>query len=198
MQSVGESDRAEWLPIALDFDDVDLAANRSGVLSERQRERMARLRSRGRSGTVVLAGVVLAVLLLAGLLVVARLSNTAVSGSSPGVPIALGVLGLIALSVAWSIVRTRRALDRFTGAVLQVTGPARTRTRRIRGSVANPSGSATGFGGAPRYVLIIGERRFVVASSSVLEAFEDGDPYCGYYVGRGIMTRLLSAEPADA
>jgi hypothetical protein len=196
VQSVGESDRAEWLPIALDFNDVDLAANRSGVLSERQRERMARLRSRGRSGTVVLAGVVLAVILVAGLLIVPRLSNTAGSGSSPAVPIALGLLGLIAVSMAWSIVRMRRALDRFTGAVLQVTGPARTRVRRIRGNVANPSGA--GFGGAPRYELIIGERRFVVASTSVLEAFEDGDTYCGYYVGRGIMTRLLSAEPADS
>ena len=56
-----------------------------------------------------------------------------------------------------------------------------------------------GYGGGVRYEVTIGGTRFFVASRAVLDAFDDGETYRGYFVGRGTMATLLSAEPvADA
>jgi hypothetical protein len=68
-----------------------------------------------------------------------------------------------------------------------------------------PPIGGTGHGppiGGTGYELTIGHVRFIVGSRAVLDAFADGQVYRAYYIGRGRMATLLSAEqdaaPPDA
>ncbi len=65
------------------------------------------------------------------------------------------------------------------------------------GNVVDAGAPGVGYGGGIRHELTIGSVLFFVPGQAVLDAFQDGRPYRGYYVGRGVMNTLLSAEPAD-
>lgn len=193
-----ESSQAARIGAALDFTDAELRGNRDGRVSERQSARLGRSRSRGRIGLVVMALFVLAFIVVIVAVVLPKIPKKQSDSSPPLVPIVIGVLAFVFLVMALSIARTRRRLNRLTsGTIAEMTGAARTRAHRIRGNVVDVSAAGVGYGGGIRYELTIGSVRFFVPSQAVLDAFEDGRSYRGYYVGRGIMSTLLSAEPLD-
>ncbi len=177
------------------FTQEEIAANRAGRLSDAQRERMKSSRSRGRAGTVVMSVVVVAFIAVITVVILPRVSNG--PGSSTSVLASIGALGLIAVVMSISILRTRRSLDKLVPAqVERIEGVTATREHALHGNVGDPSTGMIGYGGGVRYEVTIGGTRFFVQSKAVLDAFEDGRSYRGYYVGRGIMATLLSAEPS--
>jgi hypothetical protein len=184
---------------ALGFSEDELAMNRAGRLSDSQRARMGRSRSRGRTGTVVLGLIVVAFIAVIAVAVVPHLSTGKSSGSSATVPAVIGALALIAVVMAFSLLRARRSLDRLVPDHVERTeGVTTTREHRLRGNVGDLSSGFQGYGGGIRYEVTIGGTRFFVKGRTVLEAFQDGRSYRGYYVGRGVMAMLLSAEPSPA
>lgn len=183
------------LASVLDFADEELTANRAGRLSERQRVKQVRMRSKGRAFLALIALLVVAFVVFIAV-VVPKLSKQNSAGSPPVTPIVAGVIAFVVLVMALSILRTRRRLDRLTsGQVAQTTGAAKTRVRQMRDNVDDAAGFE--YGGGVNYELTIGSVRFFVAGKAVLDAFEDGRHYRGYCVGKSIMSTLLSAEPLD-
>lgn len=182
---------------ALSFTEEEIAANRSGRLSEAQRERMKSSRSRGRAGTVVMGVVVVAFIAVIAIVLLPKLSIQTGPGSSTSVVAAIGALAFILVVMSISIRRTRRSLDKLVPAqVERIEGVTTTREHQIRGNVGDPSSGMIGYGGGVRYEVTIGNVRFFVRSKAVLDAFDDGRNYRGYYVGKWIMATLLSAEPS--
>jgi hypothetical protein len=180
------------------FTEEELRTNRAGRVSERQRERMARARSRGRAWIGMMALLVIAFVVVIAVVVLPKVSENKSSGSPPMGPIVVAVLAFVVLVMGLSILRSRRSLDRIGAGKVQVTtGAAKTRARRMHGNVVDVSAPGGGYGGGMRYELTIGSVRFIVAGQAVLDAFQDGRPYRGYYVGRGLVSSLLSAEPVD-
>jgi hypothetical protein len=185
----------DTLGAALDFTADDLSANRAGVLSARQRDRMTKNRQQGRTVSLVMGGLMLAIIVVLAAVELPNLNKQ--SGDSvPIVPIAGGVLVLIVLILTLQFARNRRALNRFVGAVHHVDGVVATRAHRIRGNVVDTSAGGFGYGGGMRYEVKFGRTVFFVPSQAVLAAFEDGRTYRGYYTGNKgkVMGRLLSAE----
>jgi cytochrome c-type biogenesis protein CcmE len=183
----------------LGFTAEDLALNRAGRASAAQLARLQRDRRRGRWWLVFVALFAVAFVAVAAFVMIPQLKDSGDKSSSsvPVVPIVVGVLAFVVLVATLSLVRTRRSLDRIaSGEVHQVTGPARGRTRRMHGNVADPSAPGSGTAGSVRYELTIGDVRFFVPGKSVLDAFADGSTYRGYYVAGGnrVMNVLLSAE----
>ena len=180
----------------LGFGPDELAANRAGRLSERQRATLQRARSGGRRyGLFVLALVVVFVVAVVVVLVPKIKQQANGSGDKvPVVPIVVGVLALVVLVMGLSIWRSRRRLDRLaSGRVLEVTGPARGRARRMHGNVDSDFGQGEGL----RYELRIGDTTFFVANQRVLDAFAADGVYRAYYAaggGHAVLNRLLSAE----
>ena len=183
---------------ALGFTPEELALNRQQRLSDRQRVTLTTNRSRGRAGTMVIALVVVVFAVLIVVFLVPKLTaSQATSASVPIVPIVIGVLVLMFVVMGLSMFRTRRSLDQMASGKLQLAaGPAKTRAHRLPGNVVDSSAPGLGYGGGIRYELTIGSVRFFVPGQAVLDAFEDGHHYRGYYVGRGVMNTLLSAEHA--
>ncbi len=183
------------LSAVLDFTQDDLAANRAGRLSARQAARLRRIRSWSR---IAIVGVLV---LAVGLVVVdvvvvlgPQLSSARQQGASYAVPVVIGALALVVLLVGQSVLRTSRAMHAMVaGAVSSVDGLASTRVRRMRGNIGDPQAGISGRPGGPTCELTIGRIRFFV-SPAVLAAFNDGQSYRGYYVGRGFRATLVSAE----
>jgi hypothetical protein len=182
---------------ALGFTPDDLQANRAGRVSETQRERLAKTRRRARGATAFMGVLALAFVVVIAIVFIPKISRQdSGSDSLPVVPIIVGVLVLMLLIMGASILRTRRSLDALaSGSVLQVSGPAKTKVRRMHGNVGDLQAGTSGTAGGVRFELTIGDVRFFVPSRAVLDAFVDGAPYRGYYVGKRIMATLLSAEP---
>lgn len=181
----------------LGFDDHELALNRAGQVSPRQAEA---LRVASRSGSRYLVFVLLFMVAFVAVVlavVVPKATHKTGSSSANVTPIIVGVLALCALIVGWSMVRTRNRLRRLaSGVVLTVSGPARTKARRMRGNVNLDTGGD--YGGGMRYELSIGATTFFVRDPDVLAAFADGGTFRAYYVaggGHAVMNRLLSIEP---
>jgi hypothetical protein len=112
----------------------------------------------------------------------------------PIVPIVIGVLAFVVLLIGLSLLRSRRRLDRLaSGRVLETSGPARGRARRMHGNVE----SDIDYGEGLRYELTIGSTTFFVAGQRVLDAFSGGGSYRAYYAaggGHAVLNRLLSVE----
>jgi len=184
---------------ALGFSANDLAVNRAGLLSDRQRGRMGNSRDWGSTSLAVTGLVTAAFIVVIAVAVMPPLSAGKGSGSSPAVPAVAGTLAVIAIVMALSTLRTRRSLHRLAAdQVSRTEGIAATRVRHPGGNVADPLGMAAGHGDGVRFELTIGGVCFFVRSKAVLTAFQDGHVYCGYYVGKGYMAALLSAEPSPA
>jgi hypothetical protein len=113
-------------------------------------------------------------------------------------PIVVGVLVLVVLIVGASILRSRRRLNRLaSGVVHNVTGPARTKARRMHGNVDADIGPDSYLDGGVRYELTIGGTTFFVAGPHVLDAFRGGGTYRAYFAaggGHAVLNRLLSVE----
>ena len=182
---------------ALGFTEEEIAENRAGRMSVAQRARMKTTRSWGRMGTVVMAVIVVAFIAVIAIVVLPKISKG--PGSSTSVLASIGVLALIAVVMSISIQRTRRSLDKLVVARVETTeGVTRTREHKMGGNVGDPASGYTGTGGGIRYEVTIGDIRFFVRSKAVLDTFEDGRSYRGYYVGGGpVMVTLLSAEPSS-
>jgi hypothetical protein len=181
----------------LGFGEDELVLNRAGRVSPRQAEA---LRVARRSGSkylifVLLFLVAFVVVILA--VVVPKATKSSGTSSVNLTPIIAGVLAFCVLIVGLSMMRTRNRLRRLaSGAVLTVSGPARTKARRMGGNVNLDTGG--GYGGGMRYELSIGATTFFVRGPDVLAAFEHGGTFRAYYVaggGHAIMNRLLSIEP---
>jgi hypothetical protein len=180
----------------LDFTDEELGINRAGRVSERQQTRLGRSRKTGRIALVVMGLLVVAFIVIIATVVLPKITKQNSDKSVPIVPIVVAVLAFVVLVMGLSIARTRRRLNRLTtGKAQQTTGAAKTRARRMHGNVVDVDAPGMGYGGGMRYELTIGSVRFIVPSQAVLDVFEDGRMYHGYYVGRGMMSMLLSAEP---
>jgi hypothetical protein len=180
----------------LGFGADELAANRAGRLSDRQHATLQRARTGGRRyGLLVLALVVAFVVAVIVLLVPKFAQQSKDSGDKvPIVPIVIGVLAFVVVVMGLSIWRSRRRLDRLaSGRVLEVTGPARGRARRMHGNVDSDFGPGEGL----RYELRIGDTTFFVANQRALDAFAADAVYRAYYAaggGHAVLNRLLSAE----
>jgi hypothetical protein len=174
----------------------DLALNRAGRVSDRQRATLQRARTGGRRyGLLVLALLIVFVVAIVVVLVPKLNKEQHNSGEKvPIVPIVLAVLAFVVVIFGLSLARSRRRLDRLaSGRVLAVSGPARVRAHRIRG---NTEGDLE-YGGGIRYELTVDTTTFFVASQRVLDAFATGGIYRAYYAaggGHAVMNRLLSAE----
>lgn len=190
-----EPRQAARIGAALDFTDKELQANRAGRASERQQARLGKSRSRGLMANVVMALVAIAFVVVILVVVLPKIPKQQAGKS---VPIVAGVLAFFLLVMVLSFIRTRRRLNRLgKGKIQQTTGVAKTRIHRMRGNVVDSSAPGLGYGGGIRYELTIGSVRFFVPSQAVLDAFEDGRTYRGYYAGRGLISTLLSAEPVS-
>jgi hypothetical protein len=188
---------SQAIALALGFSPADLAANRAGRLSPAQAQRMRKYRTIGRAGASVVGLIALAFIGVIAFVILPQVSHEKGQGSSSAVPIVIGVAAAIALIMTTSFLRTRRSLNRLvTGQVERAEGAAATRVHRIHGNVGDLPGGVPPHGGGDRYELTIGGIRFIVKSRAVLSAFQDGQQYCGYYVGQGLMATLLSAEPS--
>jgi hypothetical protein len=184
------------LGVVVGFSADELALNRAGRLSDRQRGTLQRARTGGRRyGLLMLA--VLVVFVVAIVVVLVPKLNKQQQGSAekvPVVPIVLAVLAFVVVIFGLSLARSRRRLDRLaSGRVLVVSGPVRVRAHRIPG---NTEGDLE-YGGGIRYELTVGTTKFFVASQRVLDAFATGGVYRAYYAaggGHAVMNRLLSAE----
>lgn len=181
----------------LNFTYEELQLNRAGRLSERQLARLSTSRKRGRAFTVVMAVLVVGFVVLIVTLLLPKLTENQAYDSVPIAPIVIGVLVLMFVLVGSSIFRTRRSLDQLTGKLKLASGPAKTRAHRLPGNIVDASAPGLSYGGGIRHELTIGSVRFFVSGQAVLDAFQDGRPYFGYYVGRGVMNTLVSAESAD-
>ena len=191
-----EASQAARMGATLDFTDEELRDNRAGRVSARQQARLGRARKTGRIALAVMALLVIAFVVVILTVVLPKISKQQSDKSVPIVPIAIGVLAFMVLVMALSIARSRRRFNRLaTGNVQKTTGVAKTRARRIHGNVVDASAPGLGYGGGLRYEVTIGSVRFIVPSQAVLDAFEDGRSYYGYYAGRGFISSLLSAEP---
>lgn len=187
------------LSSAVGFTADELALNRAGRLSDRQRDTLATVRRSGRTGSVVMAGFLLAFIVVIAVVVLPKLNDHRRGSSQvPIVPIVAAVLGLVVVVFALSALRLRRRLNRLTaGSVLRAEGPAHTRVHRLGGNVPDV-GTAPIYGGGVRYELTIGAATFFVAGPAVLEAFSGGAAvYRAYYAaggGHSVYNRLLSVE----
>jgi hypothetical protein len=184
---------------ALGFSPADLAANRAGRLSPAQAQRMRKYRTMGRTMASVVGLITLAFIAVIAIVFLPHLSQEQGQGSSSVGPIVIGVLAAVALIMITSFLRTRRSLNRLvTGQVERAEGAAATRVHRIHGNVGDIPSGVPPHGGGVRYELTIGGVRFIVKNAAVLSAFADGQHYCAYYAGQGLMATLLSAEPSPA
>jgi hypothetical protein len=191
-----ESNQVARMGAVLDFTDEELRANRAGRVSERQQARLGRARKTGRIALVVMAVLVIAFVVVILTVVLPKISDQQSDKSVPTVPIAIGVLAFVVLVMALSITRSRRRFNRLaTGTAQTTTGVVKTRARRMHGNVVDTSAPGLSYGGGMRYEVTIGSVRFFVPSQAVLDVFEDGRSYHGYYAGRGLISSLLSAEP---
>jgi hypothetical protein len=181
------------LSAVLDFSTDELAANRTGQLSERQAAKLRTARSRSRAATGVVAMVALAFIVVVAVVLLPRLS-AGKHPSSSEVPYVVGALILVALVMSQAVFRTRRALNQtVAGRISMAEGVARTRVHRMGGNVGDPQSGIPGRPGGARCELTIGGIRFFV-NPSVLAAFSDGRAYRGYYVGQEFHATLVSAE----
>jgi hypothetical protein len=185
----------------LGFSDDELVLNRAGRLSPRQAEALRVARRGGNRYLIfVLLFMVAFVVVILAVVVPKATKHSGTSGSSNVnvTPIIIGVLAFVALVVGLSMARTRARLRRLaSGVVLAVSGPARTKARRMGGNVNLDAGGG-GYGGGMRYELSIGATTFFVRGPDVLAAFDDGGTFRAYYAaggGHAVMNRLLSIEP---
>ena len=189
---VGSDDGTAILGPALGFTADDLESNRAGRLSEAQHELVLSHQRRANALTAVSVLIFLVFFGVIAAIVIPQVSNQKGSGSSSEVPLVIGVLVLMVVLLGLSALRTRRNFARRTGGLVsRVEGPAKTRVHHIHGNIA----SGVPYGGGIRYELTIDHVMFIMPSHKVLDLFEAGAPYRGYYVGkaRGTIT-LLSAE----
>jgi predicted nucleic acid-binding Zn ribbon protein len=183
---------------ALRFTPDELALNRAGRVSDRQRDVLGRARKRGRAFLLFVLLVMVAFVVVVVVVIVPKVKDAKGDGSTPVVPIVGGAIGFVVVVMFLSLLRSRRSLDRLaSGVVLAVTGPAKTRVHRMPGNVGDLQGGTAGTDGGVRYELTIGKTMFFVPGRVVLDAFQDGAAYRGYYATgrtRG-SNALLSAEP---
>ena len=177
----------------LEFSVDELALNRDGHLSDAQRARVTRQRRVITLKGAVITLAVVAFLVVLGLVEVPHISSEKDPGSSSTALLVIGVLVFMGLVLFVGMFRVRRQMQRYTsGQVSSVEGVVSTRKHWVKGGL-----SATGvyMPGAYRYELTIGELMFLVDGPDVLDAFEVGHRYRGYYVGKKRLKSVLSAEP---
>ena len=188
------------LAAVLGFTGDELARNRSGQVSDRQRAGLQAKRRSGRRGLIVIGGFAVVFIVFVAVFLIPKL-NKQQHGSSkvPVGAIAGGVLILVAVVVGLSVVRTRRRISALaSGAVHEVVGPAKTRVHHMAGNIGDLSsgGGNPGYGGGVRLELTIGATMFFIPSKAVLDAFETGATYRVFYAtgGHRVYNTILSAE----
>jgi membrane-bound ClpP family serine protease len=168
---------------ALNFTDEDLVANRAGKLGPTQQGRMTTTKGRSQVTNLIFGAVFLVIIVVIGFSVLPQYLSSSAAGQY--VPIVVGVLILVVLIIGFTILRSRRKLNRLDGAVLVTQGAADTRA-----GVAPVSGGAM----LPVYRLSIGSVTFALSSPEPMRAFVSGQQYKAYYV-QGTLPILVSAEP---
>lgn len=172
----------------LGFTPEDLAANRSGVLTERQQQEVA-YRQRiyvknGRIAMLVMWGGFS--LLIVGWQVVSLLTGSLTmerfTAELPYVGIALaGMTGCFGFAFIWGLIGGR---DLMNGKISVVEGRARVRVREIPGRYQN----------YPRCEVKIGGRTFLLAERNQFDVFEDGVSYRVFHIRFRPLHIILSAE----
>jgi uncharacterized integral membrane protein len=195
--SVSSPDGTPALGAALGFSAEELELNRSGRLSAAQNARLQSDRRKATVRSVVVGLLFLVIFGVIAAIVIPQISKEKTQGSSSEVPIVIGVLAFMVFVLLLSLIRTRISYARrASGRVDRVEGVAKTRVHRVRGNVGDPSSGWVGYGGGIRYELKIGGHMFFLPSRDVLHAFEAGQSYRGFYVGKRRTTAtLLSVEP---
>jgi hypothetical protein len=195
MESGGAASTGAPQPLGqvLEFSADELALNRNGQLSDAQRARVIHQRRVITLKGAAIALVVVVFLVVLGLVEVPHISSEKDPGSSSTALLVVGVLVFMGLVLFVGMFRVRRQMQRYTsGQVSSVEGIVSTRKHLVRGGL-----SATGafMPSAYRYELTIGELMFLVEGPDVLDAFEAGHRYRGYYAGTKRAKSVLSAEP---
>jgi hypothetical protein len=183
----------EALQSAFKFTPADLVENRAGKLSATQHSYVAVQSKRGKTFNLAMGGVFVVFVIIIVTVVLPKMNSnsTGSSGTSSAVPpgVVFGVLAVVALLVALSLIRTRRGMERLTtGAVQSVEGPAKTRAS-ARGNVDQLDQMAV----MPVYRLTVGKVTFALSNAQQLGAFDEGVTYRCYYL-KGTLPVLISAE----
>lgn len=168
---------------ALNFTDEDLVANRAGKLGPTQQGRMTTTKGRSQVTNLIFGAVFLVIIIVIGAYVLPQYLSSSAAGQT--VPIIVGVLILVVLIIGFTIIRSRRKLNRLDGAVLMTQGEA-----NARGGVVPTSGGAM----LPIYRLSVGSVTFALSTPEPMHAFVNGKQYKAYYV-QGTLPILVSAEP---
>jgi hypothetical protein len=180
---------------AVPFTEEELNANRNGMLSEAQRDKLAKLAGGNRSATLIVF--VILILVFAGIVayvfVFSHMGDSLlkmISQDPQTVPIFVAVFGVIALIIIYSFLRTvMRAGTLRRGKISVAEGKARvSSTRMTVGYVATIATS---------YELKVGRIKFYV-SKAVLDNVIEGAKYRIYYVKNTPFHALLSLEEVKA
>ena len=190
-----------YLMQALDFAPDDLAANRSGVMTEAQKERFRERINKGQSQVAVM---VLLVLLISGGVFAFMLFGNSEEGSglretmekNPEILVAGlgGSLLLYLVIVAYSFYKMRR-MKSGDVRVNSIQGKVKLKSSEMpaysaAGAIASAAGAQT------RVCQIKIGRTTMYTDEQSFEAFEDGGTYRIYYVGNKRAPMIISAEVA--
>lgn len=204
--TVSQNDLNTLLMPALDFSAEELALNRDGQLSLRQREQLTILAGRSRRATVIASALVALILAAIGAYVfffaptsaALRYSMAANSTMATVVPLTLAIAVLV---LGGSLVFAfLRSTSLYQGKVREVAGPVRLRevaTRAMQQRIMLHAAEQVSGRELRMGAINVRGVRFYVPRSA-LNALKDGAVYRFYYVANGPTPVLLSAEALAA
>ncbi|MEO8528068.1 MAG: hypothetical protein ABI435_03225 [Pseudolysinimonas sp.] len=173
--------RATW-----GFTEADLATNRAGKLSPTQQTKMTKAKGQSQVMNLVFGAIFGVILIVIGVIVIPPLLAPQPANSSAVPP---GIIVLVIVVVAgimgFSLMRSRRKLNRLDGAVLMTEGEAK--TKEGEASIGDDALSMS------TYRLKVGSVTFPLSTAAQLGVFSDGQRYRVYYV-KGTLPIIVSAE----
>lgn len=181
----------------LHFTPMDLAANRQGVLTETQRERLDSLRKSGARSVAIIAGIVIVITAgVALLLYLSSASRNDESGST--LTLVAGVLGaIVVVYILLIIVGMARGRELSSQPVKALTGRVNVEFHPMRGySETKVIAQAAGVNVDGYYTIKVGRTTIYTTDEGAANAFENGEEYRIYVIGRGNSSLIVSAERA--
>ena len=168
------------------FTEADLASNRAGRLSPTQQAKMTKAKGQSQVANLVFGVIFVVFIVVIAVIVLPPLLAPQLSNSSAVPPgIIVLVLAVVLGIIAFSLLRSRRKLNRVDGAVLMTEGEASVREGR-----APVADQMLSFG---VYRLKVGSVTFPISTAEQLRAFSDGQRYRVYYV-KGTLPIVVAAE----
>jgi hypothetical protein len=191
----------DYLMQALEFTRDDLAANRSGVMTETQKERFrARMRRGQKQGIVIMMLVLLVTMGVVAFLVFGNAEEgsglrQAIEQSPEIIAIGLGGSLLLYLAiVVFAFLRIRR-MSSGNLRVHSIEGQVKLKSSELPGYTA-AGAIASAAGAQTRICEIKIGRTSMYTDEESFEAFEDGGAYRIYYVGNKRAPVIIAAELA--